>query len=78
MQTCVNYENIVRQSKTHCDARNVCGTSSTMKHGGFHPGFFATSFAHNGINHSIKSLQVCWLVMTLNNRPPSAMKVECH
>lgn len=59
MQTCVNYENIVRQSKTNCDAHNVYGSSSTMKHGGFHLGFFATSLVHNGINHSIKSSQVC-------------------
>jgi hypothetical protein len=35
-----------------------------MKHDGFHLGWFATSFARNGINHSTKSSQVCWLVMT--------------
>ncbi len=64
MQICVNYENIWRHSKTHHNAHNSYGTSSTMKRDGFHLGFFATSFVHNGINHSTKSSQVCWLVMT--------------
>jgi hypothetical protein len=64
MQTCVNYENITRQSKTHYNAHNSYGSSFTMKHDGFHFNFFATSLIHNGINHSSKSLQVCRLVMT--------------
>ncbi len=64
MQICVNYENIPRHSITHHNAYNSYGTSSTMKHDGFHLGLFATSFAHNEINNSTKSSQVCWLVMT--------------
>jgi hypothetical protein len=64
MQICVNYENIPRHNKTHHNAHNSYGASSTMKHDGFHLGLFATSFARNGINHSTKSSQVCWLVMT--------------
>jgi hypothetical protein len=64
MQVCVNYENIPRHIIIHHNAHNSYGASSTMKHDGFHLGLFATSFACNGINHSTKSSQVCWLVMT--------------
>jgi len=54
-----NYEN-----KTHRKSRNSCGTSSTMKHEGFHLGYyFLRSFVFKGINHSTKSSHVWRLVM---------------
>jgi hypothetical protein len=74
MQICVNYENIPRHSTTHHNAHNSYGTSSTMKRDGFHLGFFATSFARNGINHSTKSSQVCYIASDdPSNGHPSAM-----
>jgi hypothetical protein len=77
MQTCVNYENITRQNKAHRTAHCSHGTSSTMKHDGFHFDTFATSFSHNGINHPIKSSKFFnW--WQLKQPTPSVMKVECH
>jgi len=42
---------------------NVCETLSTMKHEGFHLGFFFKSFVFKGVSHSTKSLHVWQLVM---------------
>jgi hypothetical protein len=46
------------ENKTHHNVHNSYGTSSTMKHEGFHLGLFLVSFVFKKINHSTKSLHV--------------------
>ncbi len=50
--------NNYNEKKIHHNAHNSYGTSLTMKHEGFHLGFFFISFVFKGLNHSTKSLHV--------------------